>query len=132
MQHKIHIDGYILRPDDGLLLGNGDLSVSCYQKARKTNLRNSRFEMKIATSPWCDLERMIDEVGIDHPASIKAAKVLEETLKPLPGGSQAIEGGDHPALGAYRGDYLLKTKSIEFDEIRWQIAQNIIMLMNEK
>ena len=75
------------------------------------------------------LQDLAVTVGMDDPVSLEAIRALNAILKPVPGGSQAISGGDHPALGAYRGDYLAKTQSIEFDRYRWQLAKHILALM---
>lgn len=60
--HKIEIDRLILEPEDGLIIGNGDLSVSIYQAADEIRWRFGKNDV------W---DRRLDLDACPRPAHIK-------------------------------------------------------------
>jgi hypothetical protein len=60
--HVREINGHILSPDDGLLLGNGDLSCSLYQDANSLVFRLGKGDV------W---DRRMDFTGVPKPVTIR-------------------------------------------------------------
>jgi len=65
ISHSIRIDAPVLLPQDGLLLGNGDLSVSAYQSAGEIRFRFGKVDV------W---DRRIDFSRDAAPAHIEEVR----------------------------------------------------------
>jgi hypothetical protein len=91
MNHRIEILERILLPEDGLLLGNGDLSVSIYQKAHSLVFRFGKGDV------W---DRRFDPSRDPHPPHIDeiAHGIRDEGWKcgPYGGAVEATKGTADP------------------------------------
>ncbi len=86
--HTIDIDHLVLEPEEGLLLGNGDLSVSIYQKSGQIVWRFGKNEV------W---DRRMDLADCPRPAHIDEIRrgILDEgwvTSSYVEGKGEAIRG----------------------------------------
>ena len=109
--HAIEYTGLVLQPDDGLLIGNGDLSVSLYQKPGKLVWRfgkndvwDRRFDMSENCKPAHidELIRGIRDEGwvsgsyLDSRPTAKHGTKDEKRMNELCNGSPGYAGRPYP------------------------------------